>query len=108
MERGQRGVDVGGRDAEVALGDVAGPLELRNHRARGVDRDREADPDAAVARLPPVEICELIPITLPWALISGPPELPGLIGASVWITLSIEKLLGACDRALQRRHDAAS
>ena len=26
---------------------------------------------------------------------SGPPELPGLIGASVWMTLSMEKPLGA-------------
>ena len=45
--------------------------------------------------LPPVSIWELIPITLPEASISGPPELPGLIAASVWITLEIEKPLGA-------------
>ena len=44
---------------------------------------------------PPVSIWELIPITLPEASISGPPELPGLIAASVWITLEIEKPLGA-------------
>ena len=44
---------------------------------------------------PPVSIWELIPITSPAALISGPPELPGLIAASVWITLEIEKPLGA-------------
>lgn len=36
-----------------------------------------------------------IPITFPWASISGPPELPGLIGASVWITLKIGNLFGA-------------
>ena len=40
--------------------------------------------------LPPVAICELIPITRPVASISGPPELPGLIAASVWMTLEIE------------------
>ena len=45
--------------------------------------------------LPPVSICELMPITWPCALSSGPPELPGLIGASVWMTLSIVKPLGA-------------
>ena len=45
--------------------------------------------------LPPVSIWELIPITLPAASISGPPELPGLIAASVWITLEIEKPSGA-------------
>ena len=45
--------------------------------------------------LEPVDsICELTPITWPCALNSGPPELPGLIAASVWITSSIEKPLG--------------
>ena len=44
---------------------------------------------------PPVSICELMPITSPSASISGPPELPGLIAASVWITCEIEKPLGA-------------
>ena len=43
--------------------------------------------------LPPppfaVSICELTPITRPSASISGPPELPLLIGASVWMTWSI-------------------
>jgi len=27
----------------------------------------------------------LMPMTSPWMFTSGPPELPGLIGASVWI-----------------------
>ena len=31
-------------------------------------------------------ICELTPITSPSSLSSGPPELPGLSAASVWIT----------------------
>ena len=44
---------------------------------------------------PPVAICELTPTTSPRASISGPPELPGLIDASVWMTLSIWKLFGA-------------
>ena len=44
---------------------------------------------------PPVAICELTPITRPSSSSSGPPELPGLIGASVWMTESIEKPLGA-------------
>ena len=37
----------------------------------------------------PVAIWELMPITRPPASISGPPELPGLIAASVWMTFSI-------------------
>ena len=37
----------------------------------------------------------MTPITLPVASSSGPPELPGLIGASVWITESIWKPSGA-------------
>ena len=45
--------------------------------------------------LPPVAICELTPITRPFASSSGPPELPGLIGASVWITESIWNPSGA-------------
>ncbi len=41
---------------------------------------------------PPPElvlICWLIPITLPAASTSGPPELPGLIAASVWMAPGI-------------------
>ena len=45
--------------------------------------------------VPPVAICEFTPITWPAASSSGPPELPGLIGASVWITESIWKPSGA-------------
>ena len=44
---------------------------------------------------PAVAIWELMPITRPVSSSSGPPELPGLIGASVWMTSSIEKPLGA-------------
>jgi hypothetical protein len=44
---------------------------------------------------PPVRICELTPTTWPAALSSGPPELPGLMGASVWIASSIPNPLGA-------------
>ena len=43
--------------------------------------------------VPPVAICVLIPMTSPAASISGPPELPGLIAASVWITSVIRKPL---------------
>ncbi len=36
-------------------------------------------------------IAVLMPTTSPAALTSGPPELPGLSAASVWITLSISR-----------------
>ena len=39
--------------------------------------------------VPPVAICELMPITCAETSNNGPPELPGLIGASVWMTLLI-------------------
>jgi hypothetical protein len=32
---------------------------------------------------PPTRV--LMPMTWPWRFVSGPPELPGLIGTSVWI-----------------------
>ena len=57
-----------------------------------------AKPTPTLPPEPAVAIWELIPITRPAASISGPPELPGLIAASVWITLSIEKPLGAVIR----------
>ena len=37
------------------------------------------------AKIPPLRIEVFMPITRPWRSASGPPELPGLIGASVWI-----------------------
>ena len=47
------------------------------------------------AELPVDSICEFTPITRPAESSSGPPELPGLSAASVWITPSIEKPFGA-------------
>ena len=54
----------------------------------------------------PVAICVLTPITWPAAFRSGPPELPRLMGASVWITRSIGDSRRRLDRALQRADDA--
>jgi len=43
-------------------------------------------PSAPVSGSPPsVSMAALTPMTCAWAFTSGPPELPGLIGASVWI-----------------------
>ncbi len=53
-------------------------------------------PDALVPV--PVSICVFTPMTWPRALRRGPPELPGLIGASVWMTWSMVKRFGAVIR----------
>ena len=47
--------------------------------------------------LPPprLAICEFTPTTAPRASSSGPPELPGLIAASVWMTSVIAEPSGA-------------
>ena len=54
-----------------------------------VDRDGEAQPNAA--RLPSAgaqrQNAEFTPITRALESTNGPPELPGLIGASVWMAL---------------------
>jgi hypothetical protein len=54
-----------------------------------------ANPTPALS-LESLSIWALTPITRPNASISGPPEFPWLIGASVWIEPPIEKLFGAC------------
>ena len=83
----ERSSIVAPRDAEVRRARRGRLARARGSDALGgVDRDREADADAARVPLPPVAICELMPITRPAASSSGPPELPGLIAASVWIT----------------------
>ena len=69
---------------------LAGVDQLLGDPPGLVDRDREAEPDAAAlaAELAPsVAIAELTPMTSPSMSTSGPPELPGLIAASVWIAL---------------------
>ncbi|MCY1466436.1 hypothetical protein D9M71_847420 [compost metagenome] len=45
----------------------------------GMAKDRPMKPPERV------NICELIPITSPSRLNSGPPELPGLMATSVWM-----------------------
>jgi hypothetical protein len=57
--------------------------------------DAIAKPTPTFPPEPAVWICEFTPITRALESSSGPPELPGLIGASVWIASSISKPLGA-------------
>ena len=70
-----------------------------HHLASSVDRDGEADVRRA-ARLPPLEATAvLMPTTSPAALTSGPPELPELMAASVWIRPARCPTRSRCDRS---------
>ena len=51
-------------------------------------------------------ICVFTPMSRPALSRSGPPELPGLIAASVWMTFWIVRPVIALDRAPERAHDA--
>ena len=78
------------RDAEPGVGRGLALAHLVDDRHDLVDRDREAEADrAAGSPLEPalvaVRIEELMPTTSPVRSTSGPPVLPGLIAASVWI-----------------------
>ena len=54
-----------------------------------------AKPTPTLASTVPPSIWALTPITRPRPSSSGPPELPWLIGASVWIAFGIVRPLGA-------------
>ena len=73
-------------DADVGVLDLAVLAQLLERALDEVTGIAKPTPS-----LPPevVSICWLIPITRPSASSSGPPELPGLIEASVWIAPSI-------------------
>ena len=72
-------------DADAPAHDLA-RAQLGQELADAVDRHGEADADVAdVAARSLLMIAVLMPITSPRTLSSGPPELPGLIAASVWI-----------------------
>ena len=80
-----------------------------------------------IPMLPPEgeRICELMPISSPWVLTSAPPELPWLIGASVWmkssklpspappvarplaLTIPIVTVWPIAERVADRQHDVA-
>ena len=54
-----------------------------------------------------LSICELMPMTWPSRSRSGPPELPWLIAASVWIASLMAKLFGEVIVPVQGAHDSA-
>jgi len=66
---------------------ACGP-ELFEHRLHTGDRHGESDPDTPglAARVCEPYIAVFTPITFPPESSSGPPLLPGLMAASVWIT----------------------
>ena len=77
------------RGAEQAVGGRAVLDDLVRDALGEVRRDREADADVAGLAGPrrrPRAIATLMPMSLPSESTSAPPELPGLIAASVWMT----------------------
>lgn len=86
------------------------------YRLSELGRDREAKPDGASSPLPVLTDAmeEATPMTAPLASNTGPPELPGLTAASIWMALSDDACrileLGApthrLNRAIQSRDDA--
>ena len=62
---------------------LAAALGGGDHALDHIDRDGEADADRC--RRTCEKIAELMPTTRPFMSTSGPPELPGLIAASVWM-----------------------
>ena len=82
---------------------LAGRDQLRDDRAHGIRRDRKAD--TLIAARVALDL-RVMPITLPARLNSGPPELPWLIAASVWIAPSIGVLSGAAISRFTRADDA--
>ena len=82
------------RDAEIGAVDLAARPRAAARRRLTVSTGT-AKPTPELASPPLVAICELTPITRPSASSSGPPELPGLIAASVCTAPEIVKPLGA-------------
>ena len=74
---------------------ILSPFSSRGTTSRTVFDGTAKPMPTLPCELPAVAICELTPMTRAVSSSSGPPELPGLIGASVWMTWSIEKPLGA-------------
>ena len=79
-------------DAQLAVGGLAGVDDLLGHALGVVDGDAEAHADVAAGELeeesePAEAMATLTPMISPLLFTSAPPELPGLMAASVWITL---------------------
>ena len=75
-------------DADVRVLHLAAGDDRVDDALHRVDRDREADAVAAAAAALDLRV-DADDVTGSWSS-SGPPELPWLIGASVWIALAIE------------------
>lgn len=79
--------------ADNGIGRLPGLEDLLSGDPHLAHRDREPDTDVAgfgATHSPVVAIAELTPTTWPRRFTKGPPELPGLMAASVWIALMKE------------------
>ena len=96
-------------DAEAGVGGGLAGDHLVDDRHHLVDGDGEAEADRAAAL---AELCEavrmeeLMPTTAPVMSTSGPPELPGLIAASVWIAGYVVELPSLSEPTLTGRSSA--
>ena len=81
-------------DAEVRMLDAAGAQDLRDDVLHGVGRHREPDADVAGADAAGLDL-RVDADDLASSSSRGPPELPLLIGASVWMTWSMVNWFGA-------------
>jgi hypothetical protein len=69
---------------------------MRSTMSDGIEKPTPIEPEPSVAEPPAVAIATLMPMSLPSESTSAPPELPGLIAASVWITAIEMVCVGAC------------
>ena len=79
-------------NSQVGTRDVTPADELRDDPFGGIDRHGKSDTDAAATR---GEMAVLTPMTSALEFSTGPPELPGLIAASVWMMPRIKRPLSA-------------
>ena len=79
-----RSIDPIPNDGRVILPFLTNWLMTRTTSLLGIEKPI---PSTLLPLVSDASFIELIPITWPAILISGPPELPELIAASVWITL---------------------
>ena len=76
--------------------DVISWSAMETTRSEGIAKPRPIDPAWPSAEVASDLIEELMPMTAPVASNNGPPELPGLMEASIWMALVTTRSEDAC------------